>query len=252
MVVEAGSGGNVDVLKLADCNTAHPLLVLHRVAIDGKSKEYGAVIDWFKGLVHPPEIRVELQARRERIVANWDGPAGVAVNLHVNGKLSRLMIGLGSDATPSGTGFPIEATTGLPVIPASGLRGAARRVLEPADANRLFGSAPEAEKLTQGSVNVLDGIPLWPVEFVHDVLTPHHASYYSEKGFPDGKDSPTPVGILSIKNAKFQAHVLPSSPGTPVEDLELAAKAIRTAADNLGLGAKTAAGYGYIYEDPAQ
>lgn len=243
----------MDVLRLEQCATAHPLLVLHRVAISGGGgKEYGRVIDWFERLEHPAEIRDDLQKRQERVVAAWPGAAGVAVDLHVNGSLSRLMIGLGSDATPSGTGFPIEATTGLPIIPASGLRGAARRVLKPDEADRLFGSAPDSrELLTQGRVNVLDGIPLWPVKFVHDVLTPHHASYYGGTGSPDGKDSPTPVGVLSIANATFQAHVLPALAGTTTEDLEMAAEAIRTAADNIGLGAKTAAGYGYIYRKPA-
>jgi CRISPR-associated protein Cmr6 len=230
----------------------HPNLVLRRsVAQPATAEGYSVLLASFERSFIDAAIVDHAIARRNLIVAahQWSATG----HLVVDGSVSRLVVGLGTDATLSGTGFPFEPTLGIPIIPGSSVRGAARSWLCETDealATRLFGTSPDSEDPQPGVVNVLDAIPASTdavPRFVVDVVTPHHPKWASRERWPDGKDDPVPVPLVAVDSGVFRVDVVASSPATTVDDVTKARDAIVRAADDLGLGAKTSAGYGYCY-----
>jgi len=98
----------------------------------------------------------------------------------------------------------------------------------------------------RGVVVVLDALPVSPPEVVVDVLTPHVKPYYDKDS--DGKPkeppaeyhNPVPVRFLAVEQTPFRAWLI-GQPG----DLERLGELLCDGVDDLGLGGKTAAGYGY-------
>ena len=119
----------------------------------------------------------------------------------------------------------------------------------PADAGRGKGGRPDAAR---GTVRFLDGIPAGePVMVEADVLTPHVKPYYD--GAATGKPvppaeyhNPVPLAFLTVRGA----YVVDLY-GPDADDVSLAAGWLMKAGDELGAGAKTAAGYGYLSVKPS-
>lgn len=161
----------------------------------------------------------------------------------------RLAIGLGADGVLE-TSISLHRTWGVPVIPGSGLKGAAaafaRMQLDPdewgeeSDAYRsVFGTQKQA-----GAVRFFDalwvpgtghaGRPLHP-----DVMTVHHRDYYSGKDVPPADwDSPVPVSFVTATGSFLVALAGPDDAvATAFDILELVL-------EHAGVGAKTSSGYG--------
>jgi CRISPR type III-B/RAMP module RAMP protein Cmr6 len=103
-----------------------------------------------------------------------------------------------------------------------------------------------------GSVRFLDALPdRAPVSVAADVMTPHVKPYYDDvaKGAPHPSPpaeyhNPVPVTFLTVSGA-YTIDLY----GRSEADLDLAAEWLAKAGDELGAGAKTAAGYGYLAID---
>jgi CRISPR-associated protein Cmr6 len=155
-------------------------------------------------------------------------------------------------------GISLHGTYGWPVLPGSGLKGAAHAVARDwgeqdlLDRVFLFGgpraaaagedeTAAAAEQMI-GLVAFLDALPApQGVPVTRAVLTPHAGPYYRDLLPPAEYWNPVPVPFLTISGGQWTAFVL----GDP-DFVEDAARLVGLAAAELGLGAKTAAGYGYL------
>jgi CRISPR/Cas system CMR subunit Cmr6 (Cas7 group RAMP superfamily) len=176
----------------------------------------------------------------------------------------RLAVGLGNKANPYEIGLALHGTYGWPVIPGSALKGlaAAWAVASGADAADVWrvlggtradvphpavGPNRDERAAARGTVCFLDAIPAGePVVVEADVLTPHVKPYYDGAAAgspvpPAEYHNPVPVTFLTVRG-DYAVDVYGSSP----EDVELAAEWLAQAGDELGAGAKTAAGYGYL------
>lgn len=165
----------------------------------------------------------------------------------------RLALGLGAESVLE-TAICLHRTWGVPYLPGSALKGlaarAARQRLDPPwevtgePYQVLFG-----DTTTAGHVIFHDA--LWiPFErkseaaatrlpLAHDVMTVHHADYYSGKDEPPADwDDPNPVPFLSAHGSYLVAL------SGPERWVGKAFEILKGALAEDGLGAKTAAGYG--------
>lgn len=191
----------------------------------------------------------------------------------------RLVSGLGIPH-PFETGFVFDHTYGVPYLPGSTVKGAARAWAEEMrnGGDHRWGCAPDDDAvldtvfgpeqskdrqdkfmLAQGAVIFLDAYPFaWP-KLEADILNPHYKEYYEGKtDAPADYLSPTPIYFLTVACGQifeFSVAVKKSLDettlkGAGVHNTECLAtkalEAIRGAATELGLGGKTAVGYGYF------
>jgi CRISPR type III-B/RAMP module RAMP protein Cmr6 len=138
-------------------------------------------------------------------------PAGCARVHFTVQAAAPIAIGLG-DASPLEVGMRLHHTYGMPLLPASALKGLCRRVarllrhdskLSDEAIDALFGFSRE-KQAAAGAVVFYDA---WYVPssaggapFHRDVITVHHPAYYGDgKTPPTDFDDPTPVPFLVIK-----------------------------------------------------
>jgi CRISPR-associated protein Cmr6 len=170
-----------------------------------------------------------------------------------------LAIGLGN-ASPLENGLTIHHTYAMPYLPGSALKGLVRRAadrfgLSPQEKAVLLCEGPDSRKKTQGNAAHLvywDGWldPASAQPFQKDVITVHHQDYHNKRGaddtWPSDFDDPNPVSFLSVKpGVKFYIALSSSSQLAEVW-LHTAAALLKWGLENLGLGGKTNAGYGYF------
>lgn len=148
-----------------------------------------------------------------------------------------------ASAGPLEVGLALHHLYGFPVLPGSALKGLARRV-----ARQVHGDAVAAARYggqdEGGPVAFLDGLPVgnWAVQL--DVMTPHYGGWYRGERPPDDTESPVPIGFLSIgAGSAFEVWLLARHPEDAAH-LAGVVEDLRLGLDELGLGAKTAAGYG--------
>ena len=166
-----------------------------------------------------------------------------------------IAIGLG-DASPLEVGIRLHHTYGMPLLPASALKGLCRRVarllkhenkLSDDAIDALFGFSRE-KQAAAGAVVFYDA---WYVPrcendtpFHRDVITVHHPAYYGDgKTPPTDFDDPTPVPFLVVKPGARFLCVL-DAPNRQWADF--AHKMLLWGLEHLGVGAKTNACYGYL------
>ncbi|MCQ2377810.1 MAG: type III-B CRISPR module RAMP protein Cmr6 [Victivallaceae bacterium] len=135
----------------------------------------------------------------------------------------------------------------FPVIPGSALKGIARHAATVAcegnddlkvQFSRVFGGLENGDHDKAGSVAFLMAVPAdakW--EIVVDVLTSHHGS--------DTKN-PIPVFFPAVERGARFAFAVAPTPRTQPGDLDFAVKYLKIALQEYGVGAKTAAGYGWF------
>lgn len=187
----------------------------------------------------------------------------------------RFVSGLGVPH-PYETGLVFDHTYGVPYLPGSSVKGAARAWAEEngwsyEKCEVIFGpdeDAPNRDKQKKfapgrGYVVFFDAYPTnWP-ELELDIINPHYSEYYL--GVPNVPPadwlSPIPTYFLAVKpNQEWQFVVgVPPIPGKLEEEVlkkaglenrdklpEHAVSAVTGAAQDLGMGGKTAVGYGYF------
>jgi CRISPR-associated protein Cmr6 len=167
-------------------------------------------------------------------------------------------------ASPTENGLALLHTYGVPTIPASSIKGAFRRAIQ-TDSTSL---TPEQKEFLVGSDRTVatgtgerkagagrlvfhdawydpssvSGKPLQP-----DIMTPHHTGYYQTQGkkAPADFEDPIPVGFVSVRRGtRFVFYV--ECPTTDPAWLDFVRAALSYTLTEVGLGAKTNAGYGYF------
>lgn len=206
-------------------------------------------------------------ASQKALVFNFEGQAELIAALHerwlarvrqsggavLSGRPEwRVLIGSGSHKVLD-TGFTLDHTNGLPIIPSSSLKGVVRTYAQaveeaPLDlVNRLLGE--EDEMAPPGDLIFFDGIPTAPPVIERDVLNPLYSDYY--RGQSDAateKISARPSFFLTLgRNSHFTFAV--ASRSRDSDAVEQGAEWLAQALQTLGVGAKTSAGYGFWVVD---
>lgn len=245
---------------------ANALIVLNRLAFLGprKLEDSGrlALVKWACAhkLGQDKELVSAVTRRRDAAVAALAIRGRHCLRLLAEPEW-RLAVGLGNNANAHEIGLALHGTYGWPVIPGSALKGlaaawASQSGADDADVRRVFGSPrPGASDLApgRGSVRFLDAIPSRePIAVVADVLTPHVKPYYDSMATgavpvpPAEYHNPVPLMFLTVRGS-YAVDLY----GDHAGDVALAARWLTEAGDELGAGAKTAAGYGYLSVRPA-
>ena len=178
---------------------------------------------------------------------------------------ARLAIGMGADH-PLENGLTFDRVLGVPCLPATALKGLCRAVSrmftedEADERLRWLGSADSwdlhpDDPRQRGAVCFLDAYPVTAPDLEVDVLTPHYKQYYdaiakgrSSQG-PVDWDAPNPVSFLTVAaGARFRIRLLcdTEAPDECRRALEWTWEHLLKGLELLGLGAKTAVGYGLM------
>lgn len=178
---------------------------------------------------------------------------------------SRLLLHLGRASVLENVGLCADHTTGLPLIPGTAIKGVLstwacweanqksdgsfneksefvqqRREFFKDLAGRVFGDNSDTGSQNAGEVIFVGGFPIAPPKLGLDIVNPHHE--------PNGKDKRnlTPNVFLCVEPGTKWLFVFYVRPGA--DDASMLIKATTNwlieALTQLGLGAKTAAGYG--------
>lgn len=243
-------------LNLAD--HANLLTVTRRVAAADAEYSYEGLLSWCAHASNgrPAELVRGARVRRARAIEMLcadstaaDGRTPPTAWQRTIEMSWRAVVGAGSD-TPSETALRLHGTYGIPYLPSSSLKGLASTwaggegQLPEAHHARIFGcAARRTRQSTQGSVTFLDGLPAdddVPLEL--DVLTPHVQPYYTDPSNnpPAEYWNPVPTPFLAVGRARFDVAII-----GPSSDAQTAGRLLLESLTLEGIGAKTAAGYGY-------
>ena len=260
---------------------SNTLVLLSRTAfVDrggrGDDQARRALLQWMAAhrLGQDRELVARVAARRKHALERLRARGLTVVRLQAT-PMWRLAVGLGNQTNAHETGLALHGTYGWPVIPGSTLKGltcawALQSSAAPDQVAVVFG-LPRVQSLTapadaspaddqprasRGGVRFLDALPVAaPVRVALDVLTPLVQPYYTDtSGNADGAagrqppaecHNPVPVQFLVIDGGSFAIDLV----GRSAEHVERAADWCAAAFDELGTGAKTAAGYGYLKVD---
>jgi len=157
-----------------------------------------------------------------------------------------------------------DRNLGIPYLPGSSVKGVMRAWAEHwggdpslgrADVDRLFGSA-RPDNRSIGAVIVFDAYPCAVPALEVDVVNVHYKQYYEDPDTTAPSDwlAPVPVHFLAVApKTRFSFAVAPRSrgrretatgPGGAASDLHTARRLLQDAISTIGIGAKTAVGYG--------
>lgn len=251
---------------------ANALIMLYRLAFPEFARDNDvtrmsepggqALLRWAasSGLGQQAKRVKQVAARREQAMLALRAAGHTVARLRAE-PLWRLAIGLGNRGNAHEIGMSLHGTYGWPVIPGSSLKGlaaswAVQSGVKDEEIARIFGApriggTGESRQAgaARGSVRFLDAIPAGArARVTVDVLTPHVKPYYDSTAKDSRKrpvppaehHNPVPVSFLTISGA-FAVDLY-----GPEEDVNQAAQWLADAGDELGAGAKTAAGYGYL------
>jgi CRISPR/Cas system CMR subunit Cmr6 (Cas7 group RAMP superfamily) len=258
---------------------ANALIIMNRLAfaddrglLDEKTRR--PLLRWAAGgrLGQDDALVRDVAARRTRMLEDLRAAGQAVIRLRADPEW-RLAVGLGNRANPHEIGLSLHGSYGWPIIPGSSLKGltaawAAASGAAAADIRRVLGSPrppgkdgtpagpartgspPGRADHRRGTVCFFDAIPAdGPVAVAVDVLTPHVKPYYDSMAASSGRPAvppaeyhnPVPVNFLTVSGAFAVDLYSPDE-----DDARLAASWLTAAGDELGVGAKTAAGYGYL------
>lgn len=254
-----------------------------KVTSDAGVRRFGDLDDWpirtwavetGLGQNHSGDLRTALAARRTKAVASLAAAADAAVRIVELTPQGALVTGTGSGGIRD-VGIELHGTYGWPVIPATALKGVADAYARDSDdmpaavRARIFGTpraggepegarehadvgpdTPVSAKAAPGSVRFLDALPgPGGVTVAEHVLTPHARDYHTghdrvggaERPPPAEYVNPVPIPFLAVRGGTFTAYLI-----GPDSDITAAAELLKAAVDDIGAGAKTSAGYGYL------
>jgi len=163
----------------------------------------------------------------------------------------RVIVGLGTNDILEG-GITLHPVYGFPVVPATSLKGVSRAyahwVLErpEQELDVMLGKVDE-EQSRCGDLVFLEAAPAVPPVIEQDVINPIFGAYYRDSSAstpPANYLAPQPIFFLALGAASVYHFGVASVSGDP-RAAEQGAKWLRGALTDLGVGAKTAAGYGY-------
>jgi len=210
-----------------------------------------ALVTRMRDTIQPPDGYRQAFERREAALQKQDGGFQEGVTQFWRGLVEgRMIVGIGL-ASARETGISLLHTWGMPFIPGSALKGVAAAMARelPGDTWRAGSAGHRAlfgDHQLGGSVVFHDawwapGTPDESLPLDLDVMTVHHREYYGGGDeAPADWDEPNPVVFTTARGAY---HVALSGPASWVE---AAGKLLAEGLATLGVGAKTAAGYGRL------
>ena len=185
---------------------------------------------------------------------------------------SRLAINL-ADGLIQNAGISLDRLFGLPLIPCSAVKGVSRTAAH-ADLKhnrdrletfvRVFGAVKndwndkdgelkgfdcpgETFRNRKGAVTFIQAMPAGKVEIVIDIVNVHYPKYYSEWKEAADTENPIPNYFPAVEHgAVFAFPILLNGMDGDAKLLDAAEGWLKTALAENGLGAKTAAGYGWF------
>ncbi|NVO23315.1 type III-B CRISPR module RAMP protein Cmr6 [Donghicola mangrovi] len=206
---------------------------------------------WIKEFAkNPVGVKEELKRAVERQTSLLSKQKGWCVKADT---ASRVITGMGLPH-PLENGLLWHHTLGVPYISGSSLKGMclawAREWLEweKPEIDRIFGSAN-----CQGSVIFFDALPIVPLKLVADIITPHGSwrlvDVPKEGAIQTPSDwaTPVPSPFLAIEEQQtFQFSCAPVNRRSDADktDCDAIQAVLFEALEWLGIGAKTAVGYG--------
>ncbi len=230
---------------------------------DAKTKSLKAVQDCYaKRAVGQLVLACQSRQRFLDTLRQQHGSRFAVVELFAN---SRLLLHLGRASVLENVGICADRTTGLPVVPGTALKGVLstwacweanqrtdgmfnegaefvqQRQQFPTDlARRVFGDDAKEGSEISGDVVFVGGFPTTPPRLGLDIVNPHHEA--------DGRDRAnlTPNVFLCLEpdtKWHFAVYVRPGA-ADAVRLLKATTDWLTEALTQLGIGAKTAAGYG--------
>ena len=166
----------------------------------------------------------------------------------------RFVVGLGG-ASVLETGITLHRLYGIPIIPGSALKGLARAYAETVEGKEandpnvvaVFGKPPRGTPLESGEIIFFDAIPITLPRFKLDVMTPHFPKYYQGNNPPADWQDPNPIYFLTVQDTRFLFAVA-ARRAEGKGYINSALNWLKQGLATLGIGAKTAAGYGYFEE----
>jgi CRISPR-associated protein Cmr6 len=166
----------------------------------------------------------------------------------------RVIIGLATNPVLGG-GIALHPVFGFPIVPATALKGICRSyahwVLErpEEEMDSLLGMVEDRGHL-RGDLIFLEGSPAAPPVVERDVINPIYGGYYqNEKTPPASYLSPSPIFFLALGVRSLYRFGVASISGDR-EAAELGVAWLQGALTDLGVGAKSGAGYGYWVIEP--
>ncbi len=238
-------------VKLPDLGktSTHPRLLMDRYVPCVGSVDKGsesAIAEFLENVAS-----VAVPASYSAYFANWKAAVQAVPNTHIleGTTAGPLAIGLGND-TSLEVGLTLHHTYGTPIIPGSALKGLAvraaasqREALGKDGMTTLFGAQESASLFVFWDALLVPGTQPHPLQ--QDIVTVHHPAYYSKQGaeWPTDFDDPTPVPFMTVKpGTQFAVAV-----SGPDDDwCRYAIKLLTWGLENLGIGGKTNAGYGWL------
>ncbi|MDR1613468.1 MAG: type III-B CRISPR module RAMP protein Cmr6 [Planctomycetota bacterium] len=183
----------------------------------------------------------------------------------------RLAINL-ADGLIQNAGINLDRLFGLPLIPGSAVKGVARAAAHADLARnrdrletfvRVFGAAEsdwdkggelgcfarpdEKPRNRKGAVTFIQAMPVEKAEIVVDIVNVHYPNYYGGREEAAKTENPTLVYFPAVeRGAVFAFPVLLNGMDGDAKLLDLAEGWLKTALAENGIGAKTAAGYGWF------
>jgi CRISPR-associated protein Cmr6 len=163
--------------------------------------------------------------------------------------LWRLAAHLSRASTLENASISLHPIYGFAYLPGSGLKGmtkswATLNEKPKEEIERIFGQKDNA-----GSVLFLEAWPeTWPL-LEMDIVNNHHPEYYRTQGgqAPGDWESPIPTYFLAVpEKTVFRFCVARRDLCTREDDVTTAATWLQASLQEMGAGAKTAAGYGYF------
>lgn len=129
--------------------------------------------------------------------------------------------------------------------------------------------SPEQRKPKMGRLIVFDALPVEPVQLVAEILTPHDGGWRKDGAkimtdsnnrnipgnprlSPGDWHDPVPVPFLAVRQGNKFQFALGLARGGTKEDLEEGYTLLKAALEWIGIGAKTASGFGRFNEKQAQ
>jgi len=244
----------------------------------GEKEKKTPAADWVKRLdrkVVGDSDMVKMMAIRQRRVA--DSLGGVSSVFSTDW---HFVTGLGNNH-PVENGFAWHPTLGVPYLTGAAVKGLLRGWCEqwsgtfptddkskrdklrlwfgpsPDELNPKKGSTFKKQKPAAGELIFFDAIPTRPVKLKADIMTPHYGDWYQEGDKPpkaDGSNipadwhNPVPVPFLVVDQGQSFQFSVAKRAGSTVS-LDEVARALSEALQWIGVGAKTAAGYGRMQRD---
>ena len=203
----------------------------------------------------PGELLEAIHARRAAAAAALaEQNPGLTWQTMLITPMWRLVVGHGGDSVHESS-LTLSFTYGVPVLPATALKGLAAAAARDCETGwskldtRVFGSPrpDHPAAADRGSVVIWDALPIDSPQLVLDVLTPHVKDYYDAGNKtheptvqPAEYHNPVPIRFLAVEKTPFRCYLI-----GPPEDVDRCVTLIATGLAELGIGGKTAAGYGY-------